>query len=203
LSNNGIKSDSGITTNYITTMFKFLNKLFHYLYKQIFLFKHRNIIVTKGKVGIAKRIEIRNFSNSSNNGLKIILAGDNKIRHDVIIQGKGKLHIGKNSRIGSFSIIGCNERITIGENCLISQSVSIRDTDHNFSDVETPIVDQGIITSPIIIKDNVWIGYGAVIIKGVTIGEGSIIAANAVVTKDVEPYSIVAGVPATLIRKRK
>ena len=184
-------------------MYNFFKRSFHYLYKQIFLFKHRKIILTKGKVEIGKRVEIRNFSKNKNKGFKITLAGDNKIRHDVILQGKGKLYIGKNSRIGSFSIIGCNERITIGENCLISQSVSIRDADHSFNDTEIPMVDQGIVTSPIIIKDDVWIGYGAVIIKGVTLGEGSIIAANAVVTKDVESYSIVAGVPAVQIKRRK
>jgi len=184
-------------------MFKFLNKLFRYLHKQIFLFKHRKVITSKGKISLEKRIEIRNFNNSKNDGLSIILEGNITIRHDVTIQGKGELHIGRNTIISSFTIIGCNEKMSIGKDCLISQSVSIRDTDHNFSDIEIPIIDQGITTSPIIIKDNVWIGYGAVITKGITIGEGSIVGANSVVTKDIEPYSIVAGVPATLIRKRK
>ena len=184
-------------------MFKLLYKLPHFLHKKIFLFKHRKIITTKGKISLEKRIEIRNFRNSKNDGLSIILEENITIRHDVTIQGKGELHIGRNTIISSFTIIGCNEKMSIGKDCLISQSVSIRDTDHNFDNVNIPTIEQGINTSPITIKDNVWIGYGAVITKGITIGEGSIIGANSVVTKDVVPYSIVAGVPATLIRKRK
>lgn len=184
-------------------MFKLLYKLFHYLRKHIFLFKYRKIINTKGKISFGKRLEIRNFNDQKNNGLSIILEENITIRHNITIQGKGELHIGRNTIISSFTIIGCNERISIGKDCLISQSVSIRDTDHNFDDIDIPIIDQGINTSPIIINDNVWIGYGAVITKGVIIGEGSIVGANSVVTKDIEPYSIVAGVPARLIRKRK
>jgi acetyltransferase-like isoleucine patch superfamily enzyme len=63
--------------------------------------------------------------------------------------------------------------------------------------------NQGIITTPIVIEDDVWIGHGAVILKGVTLGQGSIIAASAVVTKDVSPYSIVGGIPAKIIGSRK
>ena len=85
---------------------------------------------------------------------------------------------------------------------MISNAVSIRDTDHDFQKINVPIFNQGIITSPVFIGDYVWIGYGAVITKGVTIGKGAIIAANAVVTKDVPEYAIVGGVPAKIIRMR-
>jgi acetyltransferase-like isoleucine patch superfamily enzyme len=61
---------------------------------------------------------------------------------------------------------------------------------------------QGIITSPIIVCDDVWVGYGVSILKGVTIGTGAIIAAGSVVTKNVPPYSIVGGVPAKIIKMR-
>ena len=61
----------------------------------------------------------------------------------------------------------------------------------------------GSSNEPITVEDYCWIGYGAIILAGVTVGEGSIVAAGAVVTKNVEPYSIVGGVPAQLIRKRK
>lgn len=184
-------------------MLKLLNAAARSIRRRLFLFKHRNIITAKGKISLEKRIEIRNFNNSKNDGLSISLEENITIRHDVTIQGKGELHIGRNTIISSFTIIGCNEKMSIGKDCLISQSVSIRDTDHNFDDINIPTIDQGINTSPITINDNVWIGYGAVITKGITIGEGSIVGANSVVTKNVEPYSIVAGVPAVLIRSRK
>ncbi|MBO0320981.1 acyltransferase [Muricauda sp. CAU 1633] len=119
------------------------------------------------------------------------------------MQGSGKLILGENSFIGSFSVIGVNESISIGKNVLIAQSVSIRDTDHVFSDLDTPIIDQGESTAGVVIKDNVWIGYGAVITKGITIDSGAIIAANAVVTKDVPENAIVGGVPARIIKYRE
>ena len=72
----------------------------------------------------------------------------------------------------------------------------------NFQDINIPMKNQGIHTSPIIIEDDVWIGYGAVITKGVTIRKGAIIGANAVVTKDVPEYAIVGGVPAKIIKYR-
>jgi len=86
---------------------------------------------------------------------------------------------------------------------MIAQCVSIRDTDHNFEDCNIAMIDQGIVTDSIIIENDVWICHGAVVTRGVTIGKGSIIAANAVVTKDIEPYTIVGGIPAKLIKKRK
>jgi len=85
---------------------------------------------------------------------------------------------------------------------MIADAVSIRDTNHNFKNINIPMRNQGINTSPIIIKDDVCIGYGAVINKGVTIGQGAIIGANAVVTKDVPEFAIVGGVPAKIIKYR-
>ena len=107
---------------------------------------------------------------------------------------------GDNSFIGHYSIIGVNESIAIGNNVMISQCVSIRDTDHAFENLDESMIEQGIKTSPIIIEDNVWISHGAVIKRGVTIGTGAIVAANAVVTKDVPKNAIVGGVPAKIIK---
>ena len=85
---------------------------------------------------------------------------------------------------------------------MIADSVSIRDTDHEFGDIDRNMIDQGITTQAIRIGDNVWIGYGVVITKGVNIGQGAILGANAVVTKDVPNNAIVGGVPAKIIRYR-
>lgn len=121
----------------------------------------------------------------------------------VLIQGSGKVSLGDRSYIGSFSVIGCNDKVEIGKGVMIAQNVSIRDTDHGFEDIHVPMIDQGIRTAPVIIHDNVWIGHGAVITKGITIGSGAIVAANAVVTKDVPENAIVGGVPAKIIRYRE
>lgn len=177
---------------------KIQNKLRAYYFK----IRYRKIFKTGKHIVIHRDFTIVQFKNRKTK-LKIILRGNNTIHSNVIFQGSGKLVFGKRSFIGQNSIIGVNEKITIGEDVMIAQAVSIRDTDHSFDSIDIPMGKQGMSTKPIIISDDVWIGYGAVITKGVTIGKGSIIAANAVVTKDVEPYSIVGGVPAKLIRFRK
>ena len=137
-----------------------------------------------------------------NRRLAITLKRNSHIKSNVIIQGSGKLILGENSYISYNSIIGVNEYIKIGKNVMIAQNVSIRDTDHRFDRLDIPMIKQGIVTSPIIIEDDVWIGYGAVITKGVKIGKGAIVAAGAVVTKDVPEYAVVGGVPAKIIRFR-
>lgn len=88
----------------------------------------------------------------------------------------------------------CRNKITIGNNVLIAQNVVIRDSDGH------PINGK-IGTKPILISDNVWIATNAIILKGVTIGEGSVVGAGAVVTHDVPPHTIVAGNPAKVIKE--
>ena len=91
--------------------------------------------------------------------------------------------------------ITCANHIKIGKNAHIAREAVIRDYDGHY--IETPDYRT---SKPVIIGDNVWIGYRAMILKGVTIGDGAVIAANSVVTKDVPPFSIVAGNPAKIIR---
>lgn len=182
-------------------MSSLLNRINRFLLKKFYLLKYRKSIFVKGNVEFGRRVIVRSFGNNRDH-LRIIFQGNNKIRNDVIFQGKGTIEVGVNSYISSFSVLGSNESIRIGNNCMIAQNVSIRDTDHKFDSLKKPMIDQGIITKPINIEDDVWIGFGAVVTKGVVIGKGSIIGANAVVTKDVQEYSIMGGVPAKLIRKR-
>jgi acetyltransferase-like isoleucine patch superfamily enzyme len=93
-------------------------------------------------------------------------------------------------------------RIRIGRNTAIGEYVSIRDQNHAFDRTDIPIKEQGFTGEPIEIGEDVWIGRGVMICPGVTIGNGAVIGANSVVTKDVEPFAIVAGTPAKLIRYR-
>ncbi len=112
------------------------------------------------------------------------------------------LIIGDNVSINAYSHIACINKINIGNNVLIGSNVLI--TDHSHGKLERsdiPFVDRHLISKgPVIIEDNVWIGEHACIMPGTTIGTGSIVAANAVVTKDVPPYSLVGGVPAKVIK---
>ena len=116
--------------------------------------------------------------------------------------GEG-LYIGNNSNIGRYSYIGCSGMITIGNNVMISPRVSFFAENHNFMDVERPMREQGVTREPIVVEDDCWIASGSIILAGVTIGKGSVVAAGSVVTKDVPPYSVVAGTPARLIYSRK
>jgi acetyltransferase-like isoleucine patch superfamily enzyme len=115
--------------------------------------------------------------------------------------GEG-LVVGNNSNIGAYCYVGCSGGIRIGNNVMMSPRVSLYAENHNFADVTRPMKEQGVTRKPIVIEDDCWIASHSVILAGVTIGRGSIVAAGSVVTADVPPYSIVAGVPARVIRSR-
>jgi acetyltransferase-like isoleucine patch superfamily enzyme len=130
--------------------------------------------------------------------------------------------IGENAscRVGDFTLLNgallmAEERIEIGKHCLISWNVGIADSDFHPLEPAQRIQDTLALapylkgrpprpllrTAPVIIKDNVWIGMAAVILKGVTIGENSVVAAGAVVSKDVPPNVVVAGNPAMVVKQ--
>ncbi len=115
--------------------------------------------------------------------------------------GQG-LEIGNNSNIGPYSYVGCSGKITIGNNVMISPRVGLYAENHNFDQTDVPMKSQGVTTSFISIEDDCWIAANSIILAGVTIGHGSIVAAGSVVTKDVPPHSVVAGNPAMVIKSR-
>jgi len=116
--------------------------------------------------------------------------------------GEG-LKIGNNSSIGPYSYIGCSGFIEIGDNVMMSPRVSIYAENHLFDHPDLSIKEQGVKREFVKIEDDCWIAANTIILAGVTIGRGSVIAAGSVVTKDVPPYSIVGGVPAKVIKSRK
>lgn len=126
-----------------------------------------------------------------------------RIGDNTVIMNGENIYIGKNTYINSgFFKASKNSKIVIGDNCLISYNVHMRTDTHNYIKRDVNIKDQGHNEKNIIIGNDVWIGYGAQILSGVSIGDGAVIAAGAIVTKDVMPYSVVAGVPAIEIKKR-
>lgn len=112
----------------------------------------------------------------------------------------GSIHIGKRVLINDFCYISSNSSISIGDDVMIAEMVAIRDFDHSYSLTSLPINAQGLESAPVNIESNVWIGRLSTITKGVTIGTGSVIGANSVVTKDIPPYVVAAGQPARIIK---
>jgi len=115
---------------------------------------------------------------------------------------KATIHIGENTTIGYHTFIFASDGIKIGQNCLIAPFVYIVDSDHNI-EKEKLINTQGNSTAPIEIGNDVWIGTGAKILKGVRIEDGAIIAAGALVKSDVKSNEIYGGIPARKIGERE
>ena len=111
----------------------------------------------------------------------------------------GDVMIGDHTRIGLHNtIIG---PVTIGSHVNLAQGITVTALNHNFENAEKHIDEQGVSTTPVTIEDDVWIGANAVILPGVHIGNHCVVAAGAVVTKDVPPHSLVGGVPAKIMKQ--
>ena len=114
-----------------------------------------------------------------------------------------KLTIGKNVGIAANAFISMRGPVEIGDDTIFGPNVAIHAENHNFDDINKPIRLQGATRKGIRIGKDCWIGSGVKILDGVTIGNGCIIAAGAVVNKDIPDYSIAGGVPAKVIKNRK
>lgn len=161
-----------------------------------------------------KKLDLGTHSECRSDNPGTIKIGNNcRIFGSIISQDNGRISIGDNTCIYYRSHIGSVNSITIGKCVIISNHVNIYDNNNHPT---SPIIRKKMslggfdgdpwrwkhsANAPVVIEDNVWIGEYSAILKGVTIGEGSIVASHAVVTKDVPPYSIVAGNPAVVVRK--
>lgn len=126
-----------------------------------------------------------------------------------VLGTESSVSFGKNVKINDYCHIGAMSRIVVGDDCLIGSRVTIVDHEHGVyrplaehpaSLPWTPPDARTLQGKPIVIQKNVWIGSGAIIVGGVTIGEGSVIGANAVVTRDVARHSLAVGAPAKVIK---
>jgi acetyltransferase-like isoleucine patch superfamily enzyme len=115
---------------------------------------------------------------------------------------EGEVRIGAKSVLGQECTISAYQHVSIGRECIVADRVMLIDFDHGVVEVERPIRLQGIYKRDVHIGHNVWIGYGASFLRGVTVGDNAVVGTYAVVTKDVPANAVVAGVPARLIRMR-
>lgn len=120
----------------------------------------------------------------------------------IVTSSSGRLYIGNNVHIGEGTIIYSDKEIRINDNVIIGPYNVIVDFDHVYSSAEIPIRKQGHKAQEITIEEDVWISSHCTVIKGVKLGRGSVVGAGSVVNKNVDPYAVVAGVPAKTIKKR-
>jgi acetyltransferase-like isoleucine patch superfamily enzyme len=116
---------------------------------------------------------------------------------------EGLVSIGAKTVLGQECTISAFRHVSIGRECVIADRVMLIDFDHGAVEVERPVRLQGIYKRDVRVGHNVWIGYGACILRGVTIGDNAIVGTNAVVTKEVPANAVVGGVPARVIRMRE
>jgi acetyltransferase-like isoleucine patch superfamily enzyme len=116
---------------------------------------------------------------------------------------EGTLSLGDKSNLARDISINCYLDVEIGDSALFADNVYISDFDHRFDDLTKTIKDQGIAKSRVRIERDVWLGTKVTVCRGVVIGEGTVVGANAVVTKDLPAFSVAVGVPARVIKDRK
>jgi len=116
---------------------------------------------------------------------------------------EGEVLIGAKSVLGQECTISAYQHVAIGRECIVADRVMLIDFDHGVVEVERPIRLQGIYKRDVNVGHNVWIGYGACILRGVRIGDNAVIGTSSVVTKDVPDNAVVAGAPARVLRMRE
>jgi acetyltransferase-like isoleucine patch superfamily enzyme len=154
---------------------------------------------TDGFVFFGRRLELQVGRKGEIHFGRFVWIGDGtKIRcHE------GRVEIGAKTVMGQECTISAYQQVRIGQQCVIADRAMFIDFDHGVVEVERPIRLQGIYKRDVEVGSNVWIGYGACILRGVAVGDNAIVGTNAVVTKDVPANAVVAGAPARVIRMRE
>jgi acetyltransferase-like isoleucine patch superfamily enzyme len=115
---------------------------------------------------------------------------------------EGEVRIGAKSVLGQECTISSFQHVSIGRECIVADRVMLIDFDHGVVETDRPIRDQGIYKRDVRVGHNVWIGYGACILRGATVGDNAIIGTSTVVTKDVPDNAVVGGAPSRVLRMR-
>lgn len=122
---------------------------------------------------------------------------------DIKCHDNGHIEIGQGTYLGPYTCLAGPGHITIGKDCLIASHSAIYASNHQFTNPTQKIREQGVVAKGIVIEDDCWLGSGVRVLDGVTIHQGSVIGAGAVVTKNIPPYSVAVGVPAKAIAQRQ
>lgn len=162
-----------------------------------------------GRISCGHRVAVDDYvlldaSGAGEQGIR--LEDEVVISRQCVIQGKlGPISIGYRSDIGCNTVLSSVSGITIGQCVLLAGNCYLGGGQYAHHRKDVPMMDQGLTSTgtPLTIEDDVWVGAGAVILDGVTLGRGCIIGAGAVVTRDIPPYAIAAGIPARVLRMRE
>lgn len=119
---------------------------------------------------------------------------------DMIIRNPRNVSIGDRCSFSAFVVLDAHDRITVGNDCMFALRVTVSTATHDYT--RTPMNGRT-LTRPVVIGNDVWFGVGATVLPGITIGDGAVIGAGALVTKDVAPRAIVTGVPARVVKYRE
>ena len=169
-------------------------------YWRFFWFKVKNPhVVTRGFIFLGRRVELyaRKGYGQLVIGRWVHVGDENRLRcHE------GVLTIGDKCVFGRDNTINCYLDVEIGDSTIVADWVYICDFDHVVSDIHVPIKDQGLVKTPVRIGSDVWIGTKATVLRGTSIGSGSVVAAHAVVRSSMPPMSIIGGIPARVLKNR-
>ena len=163
------------------------------------------LLRSPGQVSIAEHVMIDDnvVLDAKGEGSRIELGSQILLGRNTILScNKSEIKVGNFVSIGPFCFLVSKSLISIGSNVSIGSGSHLMGGGHKFDDPNMPVIRQERTSKGIIVGDNAWIGSQAVILDGVTLGEGCIVGAGAVVTKDLPPYTIAAGIPAKVIRSR-
>jgi len=164
------------------------------------------IIIDKGcRLIIGDNVEFRRSIEIRSHGKSLInIGGNTRIDRGVrlLAANHANIEINKGVRIGLYTVFNGGDSITIKENTLISGFVYLQTSMHGYGNRDELIKDQGYSHQPIILEQDSWLGTHVVVLPGVTIGKGAVVGSNAVVTKSVEDFCVVAGIPAKVLKER-
>lgn len=143
----------------------------------------------------------------SRNGIELgdnVMIGPYSVIRASMLSNLGDgVRMGRNSSVDAYSYIGAAGLISIGENVIMGQHIAFHAENHNYDRLDIPIRDQGTQRKGIVIEDDCWVGANTTFLDGAQVGRGCVVAAGSIVRGEIPPYSVVAGVPARVIKSRR
>ena len=161
--------------------------------------RFRGRLVTDGFAFVCRGVELEIGRDA-----RVVLGRWSWLGHGCKIRAhEGEVRIGAKTVLGQECTISAYQHVSIGRECIVADRVMLIDFDHGVVEVERPIRLQGIYKRDVRVGHNVWIGYGACVLRGVTVGDNAIVGTSAVVTREVPANAVVAGIPARVLRMRE